>query len=562
MFRPNVWQFLLVLFLLVSLWLQPAVAADRFVAPDQGGAEDAGPGSNEKPYKTITYAMSQLQPGDKLIIAAGTYRDAIIFPERDWAAADNTIVEGKGQVLIKGSDVVKDWQPINGGSGLPGRYVKSWQTEPQQVFVNGEPLIQIGGTVFGGFPEKADHPLQALHKTQKGIWPGRRNGGLDNMPPNSFYYDRLTLNLFIQLANPEPKNPTIEVSARPVLLSGNGLEKITVRNLNFQHSNTSTNLRSGLVTLVGNKLTLENIRVTQADSTGIDLAGDDITLKNSAANGCGQIGLKARGARMKLINNETSNNNTRGFNKWWEAGGAKFIGLGGLQDSTMSGHRAFSNNGDGVWYDWKNRNNTIEKSFFAYNKGMGLHYEASDQAVISSNISIGNEQRGIYLPHSSDSVIAHNLVAGNKEQGIAIVDEGRRDQENAFDFSARRNRVFGNVLAWNGGSLVLPTEIDDNRSDNNIYIGDPAQANPGLGWVRFFTEPLDRWTGRTQQDKNSLRMESSIDEGFAKTIANRSPEPDLNWYQALRSKTKPLPVNPEWLKRVPNITDFRPGPPI
>ncbi|HYG14010.1 MAG TPA: right-handed parallel beta-helix repeat-containing protein, partial [Methylophilaceae bacterium] len=397
-------------------------------------------------------------------------------------------------------------------------------------------------------------------KSQKGIWPGRRDGNQDNMPPDSFYYDKGAQTLYLKLKNNGIKDKLVEVSARPQLLVGNDLRHVTVRNINFEHSNTSTNTRAAAVTMMGNFITLENIHVSRADSVGMDVWGDDITIKNSSANDCGQIGLKARGKRIRLIDNETSRNNTRGFNKWWEAGGAKFVGLGGLQDSYVSGHRAFSNHGDGIWFDWKNRNNTLINGNFSYNRGFGIQYEASDRGVIVNNIAIGNEQRGIYLPHTSHSVVAFNLVAGNHLQGIAIVDENRRDKDKEFDFSARGNKVFGNVLAWNGSSLVLPTDIADNQSDANIYIGTPTQTNPGLGWVRMFTEPLERWSGRTQQDKNSLRWDGPMDEGLKKSIAERNHNPDLNWYQAVRSKLKPMPINPDWMKLVPGITDTRPGP--
>ncbi|HEU4709592.1 MAG TPA: right-handed parallel beta-helix repeat-containing protein [Methylophilaceae bacterium] len=535
-----------------------AMAADRFVDPSQKGAADAGPGSAEAPYKTITYAMSQLQPGDHLTIAAGTYRESILFGPRTWPQGDApnvTVIEGKGNVVIKGSDIVKDWRELGNG-----RYFTPIAVEPQQVFVDGQPMLQVGGTIFGGFPLKPGHPLLALHKTQKGIWPGRREGNQENMPPDSFYYDRETKTLYLQLKGNGIKERTVEVSTRPQLMSGSDLRYVMVKNLNFEHSNSSTLSRVAAVTMSGQFITLENIHVSRADSTGMDLIGEDITMRNSSANDCGQLGLRGRGKRFSLVDNETSRNNTRGFNKWWEAGGAKFAGDGGLQDSIVSGHRAFGNNGDGIWYDWKNRNNIIQNGNFSYNQGFGIQYEASDRATIVNNIVIGNSQRGIYMPHSSYSVVAFNLVAGNLMQGIAIVDENRRDKDNQFDFSARGNTVFGNLLAWNGGSLVLPTDIADNQSDGNIYIGSPTQANPGLGWVKMFTEPLDRWTGRTQQDKNSLHWDGPMDEGLKKSIAERNQHPDLNWYQSIRSKLKPIEFDPEWMKRVPNITDTRPGP--
>ena len=548
------------LLLLPVFWAAPAAAAERFVAPQEKAAVDSGPGSAQAPYKTIAYAMSQLQPGDKLTIAAGTYREPIIIQPRTWPSGDTpnvTVIEGKGKVIIKGSEIVKDWREL--GNGL---YFTPIEVEPQQVFVDDQPMMQIGGTIFGGFPEKADHPLKELHKSQKGIWPGRRAGNQDNMPPDSFYYDQSTKTLYLKLKNNGIKQRTVEVSTLPQLLVANDVRHVTVRNIQFHHSNTSTTKRAGAITMTGSFVTLENVHVYRADSAGMDLWGDDFTIRDSSANDCGQVGLKLRGKRARLINNETSRNNTRGFNKWWEAGGAKFAGAGGLQDSVVDGHRAFSNHGDGIWYDWKNRNNTLKNGNFSYNQGFGIQYEASDRATIVNNIVIGNEQRGIYLPHSSHSVVAFNLVAGNLMQGIAIVDESQRDKDNEFDFSARGNKVFGNVLAWNGGSLVLPTEIADNQSDGNVYIGNPTQTNPGLGWVRMFTEPLDRWSGRTQQDKNSLRWEGDMDQGLKKSISERNHNPDLNWYQAIRSKLKPMPINPEWMKQVPGVTDLRPGPAV
>ena len=360
--------------LLLAGFAHQALASDRMVAPQDPNAQDAGSGSASAPYKTLGYAMSQLKPGDHLTIAAGTYRDALIFPDKAWSRIDyatilaakfdsatllkanETVIEGKGRVLIKGSDIVEDWRALG-----DGRFVKPWDSEPQQVFVDSKPLAQIGGNVFGGYPDNPKHPLAPLHKTQKGVWPGRRAGNQDGMSDGSFYYDAAGKLLVINPGLADVKSHIVEVSTRPLLLSGNGVLDVTVKNLGFQHSNNSTSYRSGLVYMTGARITLENLHVSQADSTGFSLMGNDITLRNSSANNCGQLGLKASGKHMQLINNETSGNNTRGFNKWWEAGGAKFVGIGGLQDSHVSGHRALSNFGDGIVMVFPVEPNTVAK---------------------------------------------------------------------------------------------------------------------------------------------------------------------------------------------------------
>ena len=40
-------------------------------------ADDAGPGTKERPFKTINHAAQILQPGERVVIAAGVYREFI-----------------------------------------------------------------------------------------------------------------------------------------------------------------------------------------------------------------------------------------------------------------------------------------------------------------------------------------------------------------------------------------------------------------------------------------------------------------------------------------------------
>lgn len=93
-----------------------AQAALLYVDPANPGAMDSGAGDALHPYRTLTYAMKQLKPGDTLNIAGGTYRESLIFPQVSWSAGSAVIQPmSSAPVLIKGSDVVTGWTALGAG---------------------------------------------------------------------------------------------------------------------------------------------------------------------------------------------------------------------------------------------------------------------------------------------------------------------------------------------------------------------------------------------------------------------------------------------------------------
>ena len=53
-------------------------------------AEDDGPGTQDRPFLTINHAAQVLQPGERVVIATGVYREAI-RPARGGTSADAMI---------------------------------------------------------------------------------------------------------------------------------------------------------------------------------------------------------------------------------------------------------------------------------------------------------------------------------------------------------------------------------------------------------------------------------------------------------------------------------------
>jgi hypothetical protein len=510
--------------LCVLLLAGGASAAERHVDPRNPQAADTGEGSAARPWRTLAFAAKRLQPGDELVIAPGVYRESLALPEKAWGGA-RTVIRGApgGATVIKGSDAVSGWEPAGGGVFVR----RGWSANSQQVFLDGEPLAQIGGTILNGFPEKPNHPMKALHASQGGIWPGRIPGGREALADRSFHYDAGSQSLYVKAPLESLDGRLLEASVRPFPISGKGLKGVTFRDLRVEHSNTTAVAQSGAISIQGEDLAFERVHVARADGAGFDLTGDRIRIVRSSANYCGQTGMKVRGRGNRLEDNETSYNNTRRFNKWWEAGGAKFVGQGGLRDSEILRHRAIGNLGDGLWFDWQNDNNRIRDSVVAYNSGFGIHYEASRRLRVSGSFVFGNGQRGVYLPNSSETAIEHNLIAANGMEAVAAVNERKVTRP---ELAARAVRVVGNVFAWNGrAAVVLPPDTEGNVSDHNVFLHEGEPPSFSLGWATRenpVRKGLEAWRSASGQDAHSRSERLAPPDEIRKAFDARQPVAD------------------------------------
>jgi len=430
---------------------------------------------------------------------------------------------------------------------------RSWPQEPQEVVFDGKPLKQIGGTIFDGYPERAGHELAGLHVSQGGIWPARKTGDRDQLPPGSFFYDAARRELLIKADRPVLPGEAVEVSTRPYLALERHAYGITIANLRFRYANTSTLSRQGAITLAGNGNTLRNLVIEDVDGAGIEIDGDNNEIVHCTITRSGHLGIIARGKHNRIIGNRVSYNNTRGFNKWWEAGGMKFIGNGGLHDSIVADNIVDHNHGDGIWFDWGNDANRVERNITAYNEGFGIHYEASTRATIVDNRAFANRQRGIYLLQSRDSVVAHNLVVANGLEGIAIVDDKREDPKGKLNLHPYNNVVRANLIAWNRKSaLILPGAQYHNLSDANLFLQDQDSPYFSMGWPKGEEDrkTLARWRRQEAQDRLSVAVSAPMDTDIKLALAREELRPDwsrLKRFQAMLTvpEQKPDKVDSE-----------------
>lgn len=128
-----------------------------WVAQAATNASDSKPGTRAEPWRTITRATQVLQPGDAVIVRAGTYRESVSPPRGGIDAARRiTYAAYTGeQVIISGADMLpaQQWMP----SGTAWRH--SW-TEDLPAYGDGSVLwrremVIVDGTVMRAVGSRA-----------------------------------------------------------------------------------------------------------------------------------------------------------------------------------------------------------------------------------------------------------------------------------------------------------------------------------------------------------------------------------------------------------------------
>ena len=505
----------------LALTCAHATAATWHVEGASALASDRGDGTPARPLKTLGEAMQRLHAGDDVIVGDGIYRETVVVPRMTPPPGVVTTIRAResGTAVLRGSDVVTGWRADG-----EGWFSVEWKDrpEPAQVFVDGRPLRQVGGTVFDGYPLKPGHELAPSHASDGGIWPGRLAGDRSTLRPGDFHIDTLEHRLHMRLASALLPGSTVEVSTRPYVFLAENIVGLQLQGLVFEHANTSSLARQGAVKVYGAHNVISQVVIRYMDAIGLQFFGTDGELRDSRIEDCGQMGINAQGYRLTIAGNQVLRNNTRGFNKWWEAGGMKMIGGVGLHDTTIRDNVVAYNNGDGIWIDWMNSGIRIAGNVTAYNAGFGIHYEASQTGRIEGNASYGNTQRGIYLLESSDSVVQDNTVVANGLEGIVVADGDRSAGLPAL--KPRNNRVLGNTIGWNNDvELMLPYGAVQTRSDRNHFI---AAVAPGVvqGWRAPTNQPargLQSWRERSEQDAVSTETIAPVPAQLAALLQAR-----------------------------------------
>ena len=315
-------------------WEQPLTFSKTYYVDNNSAkADDNGPGTRERPFRTINMAAQVLRPGERVVIASGTYRECV-RPVRGGTGPDKIIsyeAAPGANVFIKGSAILKDgWQqesvsmgrhgatapaapapaPVTAwrceltGTMFPDAYqpfalpsnMGSWQWLDTKVADLG-PYFRRRGLVFAdGKPLEPVEQLRELAaphlqpvpdftvpaQPQNGL-PARRRGGpimqeVGGSPGARFWVEDSGTAIHVRLASGTPADHLIEITTHNQVFvpPQKGLAFIRIKGIIFQHAGNAYPFpQYGLVsTAGGHHWIIEDNTIEWANGVGLDIAND------------------------------------------------------------------------------------------------------------------------------------------------------------------------------------------------------------------------------------------------------------------------------------------------
>jgi hypothetical protein len=317
-------------------WEQPLTFSKTYYVDNNSAkADDNGPGTSARPFRTINKAAQVLQPGERVVIASGTYREWV-RPERGGTGPDKMIsyeAAPEAKVYIKGSEVVKDgWtqDPANafgrpGGpnanpAGPPPPQIPTWgyqftgATFPDAynpfalasaagdrawldtkavdmgpyfrrrglVFLDGKPLEPVeqqrelgSAKLYTPPPPGTPQPLNGLPPRARGGPIMQEVGGTED---GRFWPDANGQSVHVRLPNGTPADHTIEITTREQVFAplSRGLGYIRLKGLIIQHAGNGYPLpqRGGMIDVMGgNHWIIEDNTIEWANAIGLEIGG-------------------------------------------------------------------------------------------------------------------------------------------------------------------------------------------------------------------------------------------------------------------------------------------------
>ena len=542
-------------------------------------ASDSNPGTEAAPFLTINKAAQVLQPGERVLVKAGVYRERVV-PARGGTGPDKMIgyeAAPGANVVVKGSRLLKTgWKPSSGfnlrmRSGGPQPRI--WQYDLEQLPLNGynpfgmvNVLEDRGATSNIGAPPQGLKPYllrrgmvfadgQRLEQVELYREMGQKDG--------TFWSEYNGMVLHVRLpGDADPAGHDVEVVVQEQVFAPKErhLGYIRVKGMTFEHAASGFPIpQRGVVSANrGHHWIIEDCTIRHANSVALDIGNETWNADRSDAIGyaivrrnrisdagiCGLAGLSVMHTLVEY--NVFERIGWQDAEGMWESGAIKLHTTKHcLLRNNVIRHLRYS---PGIWLDYGNANTRVTGNVIGDIQNTlrgGIYLEAShDPNMLDHNIiwdvtgversSASGETRMdggwcIITDGSDEAVIAHNLLGRCQNAGVQTRTTESRIVETRGGTS-RWNQLLNNIILESGKSVEF--SHPDNKADGNVYARtERGGAGRGLNWItRPETLRLDlpAWQKYLGFDKNgayaAISAEVDLDKLTLAWSVSNAPE--------------------------------------
>jgi len=503
-------------------------------------ASDDNPGTEERPFRTISHAAQVVKAGERVSIHAGVYRE-LVRPRFCGEGPDRMIAYEAApgeQVILKGSRILDthwersiDPHDVRPGGGVSRNiYSKRlWMTTlPDSLFENGYFAFR---TPNAG-NEELDLMSWALR--WKGRIPyslprgmlfqdGRRMSQLATYEdlvrlPGSYWVapDGKTVHIHA-FDSVDPNGKLFEAAVQPHIIQPEtpGLGFIRVSGLILEQcANGLPRVGVGaLYNMGGHHWIIERNTVRHVNSVGIEVgyrtfeSGDKraapradpdlghMIVRRNRIYDCGTAGIRGLNVSHALVeDNDISDCGWQDAEFHWEVAGIKLLVNRGTL--VRNNHIARLLASCGIWLDWDNQNSRVTGNVIHDVQTVqgAIFIEASPQPNLVDNNVIWNiDGQGVRAADTDNLVIVHNLFGLIAEDlvfaGVAT-DRSIRGRK----LTSTGNRVVNNIFVDVKKPIASgdPSNVADynayvwTRNDTSRQVKDPGQHSVSLaGDVQF-----------------------------------------------------------------------------
>ncbi|HLK57442.1 MAG TPA: right-handed parallel beta-helix repeat-containing protein [Chthonomonadaceae bacterium] len=496
-------------------------------------ASDRNPGTRARPFATIDHAAQILQPGERVVVASGVYRERIRPAHGGTGPSLMISYEAApgATVVLKGSRVFHGLWTFEGGLWKAPLNSTSFQ-EYNPFAIDNVTSRQFDTMYWArelrGMPPY-NLPRGLVFQDGRLLAQRARLSDLDDRP-GSYWVDRKHQVLYVHLlGDARPERTVIEITTQETVFAPEkiGLGYIRVKGFTVEQAAGPFPWEQvgAISTTRGHHWIIEDNTVRWVNGVGIDVGinhpgftqpeqvGYHIVRRNTVTDCgiCGICGFGPDGGRtfgLLIEDNILLRNAFYDVERLYETGGIKtHNNIGCLISHNLV---VDTIHGPGIWLDWDNRNSRCCRNVVvnSHTQFGGIFVEASNVPnLFDHNIIWGTKGAGFYEHDCCRQVFVHNFVA--RSTGPAFFLRGKQSDRliDGKPIVVGFHAVEGNILFQNG----LPDDIrgEPSQIEGNLTEGISAKlslASWDLTWsVKGKVAPVPRLAAITRDFEGRLR---------------------------------------------------------